>query len=160
MTASRDSSAYQDNSYGRYDRHSRKNREIHEVTPSNSRQSAFRAAHFAVIVLVAAVAALIVYNYMVLTTLTDQVSTKKQTLKDLSSEYTYLKAKQERMLNLTYVEEYAQTKLNMMKMDKNQAEYIELSNPDHIEVSGSEDNIGHAVAGFVKSFNAVLEYLK
>lgn len=108
---------------------------------------------------VAATAIIIIYNYMILTELTDRVSMKTSQIEDLDNEYTYLKSQQENMLGLSYVEEYAQTKLNMIKMDSSQVEYVELSNPDHIEVSATSE-IKDTVSLFAKSFNAVLEFIK
>lgn len=160
MITSRENLAYQDDFYRRYEPYETKSQDMTVLTSARPKRRTVHVVHFAVILLSAAVAALIIYNYMILTTLTDQIATRKQTIENLNSEYTYLKTKQDQILNLTYVEEYAQTKLNMIKMDKNQAEYIELNNPDQIEVTDASANLGEAVVGFVKSFNAVLEYLK
>ena len=112
------------------------------------------------LVVIAAASVAIIYNYMILTQLTDQASQKKQQLEDLKSEYTYLEAKEENMYTLSEIEEYAQQKLNMIKMDSSQVEYIELSNPDQIEVSGSSRGISSTVSLIAKGFHAIWDYIK
>lgn len=112
------------------------------------------------LVIVAITAVSIVYNYMVLTQLTDQASQKKQQLEDLNSEYTYLETKGENMYTLSDIEEYARQKLNMIKMDSSQVEYIELSNPDQIEVSNSAQGVSGTVSLIAKGFHAIWDYFK
>lgn len=110
--------------------------------------------------IVAMASVAIVYNYMILTQLTDEASQKTQKLEDLKSEYTYLQTKEENMYTLSDIEEYAQQKLNMIKMDSSQVEYIELSNPDQIEVSGSSKGITSTVSLIAKGFHVIWDYIK
>lgn len=115
---------------------------------------------FLLFVLVVAASVAIIYNYMILTQLTDQASEKNQQLEDLKSEYTYLETKEENMYTLSEIEEYAQQKLNMIKMDSSQVEYIELSNPDQIEVSGSSQGISSTVSLIAKGFHDFWDDIK
>ncbi len=110
-------------------------------------------------VLVLSIAGVILYSQMTLTRLTREVSQKEGQVEMLDSEYVSLKAQQDRTLSLSYIERYAQNTLGMVKMDANQMEYIEMANPDRIEVSRQNGSLHGAVSGLVKSFNAILEYL-
>ncbi|NCB28969.1 MAG: hypothetical protein EOM63_04320 [Clostridia bacterium] len=111
------------------------------------------------VALVLSIAGAILYSQMTLTRLTREVSQKESQVETLSSEYVSLKAQQDRTLSLSYIEQYAQNKLGMVKMDVNQIEYIEMANPDRIEVSRQNGSLHGAISGLVKSFNAILEYL-
>lgn len=101
-----------------------------------------------------------IFSQMQLTKLTDQISKKELELSDLGSQYVALKTKQEQTLNLNYVENYAQNVLGMVKMDASQIEYVEMSSPDLVEVNDEGTSVEDAVAGLVRSFTAVLEYLR
>ena len=45
-------------------------------------------------------------------------------------------------------------------MDPSQGEYIEMTNPEVTEVSNTGATLGDAVANLMRSFTAVLEYLR
>jgi cell division protein FtsL len=156
IQATRQSVAYKDHESAY--RLSQPARQLREVrTP---RRQSISPKHVAVFLVVSALALLIVYNYMTLTQLTETASQKATELNDLNSEYTYLKSQQENMLSLSYVEEYAEDNLNMIKMDASQVEYIELSNPDQIEVSGTSSEIREKASGFTEAINKLLDFIK
>lgn len=102
----------------------------------------------------------LLYNQMHLTKLTKEIGEQKTTLENLQSEYVSLKTQQEQALSISYVEEYAQSTLGMVKMDPSQVEYIEMTNPEVTEVSNTGATLGDAVANLMRSFTAVLEYLR
>ena len=115
------------------------------------------------VLLTAAVVALcmvLLYNQMHLTRLTKELGEQQNALETLQSEYVSLKTQQEQALSISYVEEYAQSTLGMVKMDPSQVEYIEMTNPEVTEVSNTGATLGDAVANLMRSFTAVLEYLR
>ena len=95
-----------------------------------------------------------------LTRLTKEIGEQQAALDELQSEYVSLKTQQEQALSISYVEEYAQDTLGMVKMDPSQVEYIEMTNPEVTEVSNAGATLGDAVANLMRSFTAVLEYLR
>lgn len=101
-----------------------------------------------------------IYSHVNLTRLTNEVSIQQGVLDDLNSEYIALKARQDQALSLSYVEQYAQNTLGMVKLDTNQVEYVEMNNPDQIEVRETGVSLRSAMSGLAKSFTAVLEYLE
>ncbi len=109
------------------------------------------------LVLVAGVAGLLVCNQMRLTELTTEVANHEESLQTLQDEYVSLKTRQDRELNLTYVEEYAQNILGMVKMDSNSVEYIEMNNPDCIEVSDNTDGILAKISKYAAAVKAYLQ---
>ena len=102
----------------------------------------------------------LLYHQMRLTKLTKDIGEKQASLETLQSEYVALKTRQEQTLSISYVEQYAQETLGMVKMDPAQVEYIELTNPEVTEVSNAKATLGDAVANLMRSFTAVLEYLR
>ena len=103
----------------------------------------------------------ILQSYDRVNTLTTQAAAKESELAALESDGNALNAKKEQRFNLTYVEDVAVNQLGMVKLDKNQITYVAISNPEKITVAGSEpaESASGLVAGIVKSFNAVVEYL-
>ena len=118
----------------------------------------FQQVACAAIILVTASA--MIYGHVSLTRLTNEVSTQQNALSNLNSEYVALKAKQDQSLSLSYVEQYAQNKLGMVKLDANQVEYVEMNNPDRIEVRQTGASLKGAMSELTKSFSAILEYLE
>ena len=102
----------------------------------------------------------LLYNQMHLTRLTKEIGEQQAALDELQSEYVSLKTQQEQALSISYVEEYAQDTLGMVKMDPSQVEYIKKTNPEVTEVSNAGATLGDAVANLMRSFTAVLEYLR
>lgn len=109
---------------------------------------------------VVALCMVLLYNQMHLTRLTKELGEQQNALETLQSEYISLKTQQEQALSISYVEEYAQSTLGMVKMDPSQVEYIEMANPEVTEVSNTGATLGDAVANLMRSFTAVLEYLR
>lgn len=107
-----------------------------------------------------AAALIILFNYMKVTELTNQNANLREELETLQSDGKALDAKREQVFNLSYVEDRARNALGMVKADKSQVEYLDLSQQDLVEIPGEQSNAPGFVNGFVKSFNAVLEYLK
>ncbi len=123
------------------------------------RVRALRTQQLLCFALVLTIAGTILYSQMMLTRLTTEVSKKESQLADLNSEYVALKAQQDSALSLGYIENYAQNQLGMVKMDNSQIEYVEINNPDRIEVTKDQTGLSGALAAVAKSFNAILEYL-
>ena len=101
----------------------------------------------------------IVFNYMKVTELTRQNADLKAQLEELESDGNALDAKKEQIFNLTYVEDRAKNALGMMKSDKSQLEYVDLSEGDSVEIPEEETQYPAFLRGLIKSFNAVVEYL-
>lgn len=111
-------------------------------------------------VMVVSLCMMLLYHQMHLTRLTKEIGEQTESLENLQSEYVSLKTRQEQALSIGYVEEYAQTQLGMVKMDPSQVKYIQMTNPEMTEVSNAGTTLGDAVAGLMRSFTAVLEYLR
>ena len=102
----------------------------------------------------------VVFSYMRYTELTDHVSQLRSENDALKTEAADLSAAYETKLNLAYIEEYARDELGMVKLDRSQYEYVELSNPEEVEIlTGSNEKASDLMSGLVKSFNVVVEYL-
>ena len=117
-------------------------------------------AMVAVCVLAVVLSVSTVVYHVQMTTLRDTVDQKKEQLAQLDSEYISLKAKKENAIDLSYVEEYAENKLGLVKMDRSQEEYLELQKTDQVEVNEASSGVDKLVSSFVKSFNAILSFLR
>ena len=113
----------------------------------------------AIVCVVFAALLVIVFNYMKVTELTRQNADLKAQLEELESDGNALDAKKEQIFNLTYVEDRAKNALGMMKSDKSQLEYVDLSEGDSVEIPEEETQYPAFLRGLIKSFNAVVEYL-
>lgn len=91
---------------------------------------------FAVIVITVLAVAMI-YSQMQLTQITGQIDVLEANISSLQSEYISLKTRQDQMLSAEYVEAYAQEVLGMVKMDYSSVVYVELSNPDVVEIASA-----------------------
>lgn len=114
---------------------------------------------FATIVLALLCVALL-YSRMQLTQLTREISEHEATLSELQSTNVSLTTKREEIYDTAYIEQYAQEVLGMVKVDASQTEYVELSNPEKIEVTGTGASVSGAVGALVHGFTAILEYLR
>lgn len=103
--------------------------------------------------------AMLLYSNMNLTRLTKEIGEQETALEQVQSEYVSLKARKEQTLSISYVENYAQNELGMVKMDPSQIEYIEMTKPEVTEVSDTT-KLGNAAANLMRGFTAVLEYLR
>ena len=102
----------------------------------------------------------IVFNFMQLTQLTGENAALKDELETLQSDAKALEAKKEQIFNLTYVEDRARNALGMIKADKSRVEYVDLSQEDSVEIPQQESETPAFLSSLMKTFNAVVEYLK
>ncbi|MBR5902625.1 MAG: septum formation initiator family protein [Clostridia bacterium] len=106
-----------------------------------------------------AVLATVVFFNMQVAELTAQNGELKAQLSELKDQEQFLNAKKERMYNLSYVEEYAKNVLGMVKLDKADINYVELSGEEKVSAAAPEQNDSQLLAGISRTFNVVLEYL-
>lgn len=115
------------------------------------------AAVFAVF-LVGAVGTVV--GYIQVTDLTKQVEERKTQLAQLESEYISLKTKKENSVDLSEVETYAENVLGLVKLDRSQEEYLELQKNDQVQVNEGSSGVEKLASSFVKSFSAILSFLR
>ena len=109
-----------------------------------------------------AVAALMLMSYLNLTVLNDEIAKLQSTYQELCNENVLLQTEYESRYDLNEIEAYAVNQLGMIKMERSQVEYVEISSPDSIRAISPEENetSSYITANFVKSFNAVLDFLQ
>ena len=111
-------------------------------------------------VCVFATAMCILTSYNRVNELTTAAAALENQLIEQESTANALNAKKEQRFNLAYVEEVAVNELGMVKLDKNQITYVAITNPEKITIAAEDtESTPGLVAGIVKSFNAVVEYL-
>lgn len=112
-------------------------------------------------VCVFAVLLAILSSYTAITELAYQNSRLRDQIETLEGENKGLQAKKEQMYNLTFVEEYAQNELGMVKMEQSDITYVDLANPETMLVYGDEAASApvwlSTVAGWLQG---VVEYLR
>ena len=106
-----------------------------------------------------AVLATVVFFNMQVAELTAQNGALKAQLSELKDQEQFLNAKKERMYNLSYVEDYAKNVLGMVKLDKADINYVELSGAEKVSAAAPVQNDSQVLAGISRTFNVVLEYL-
>lgn len=103
----------------------------------------------------------ILSGYTAITELAYQNSALRDQIQTLEGENKGLQAKKEQMYNLTFVEQYAQSELGMVKLEQSDISYVDLSNPETMLVGGGETGTRPAwlvtLTGYVR---AVVEYLR
>lgn len=103
----------------------------------------------------------ILSSYTAITELAYQNSDLRDEIETLEGENKGLQAKKEQMYNLTFVEQYAQNELGMVKMEQSDISYVDLSNPETMLVGSGETNAAPAwlttLSGYLQ---AVVEYLR
>ena len=118
----------------------------------------------AMIVCAFAVALVIVSNYMQLASINLQNAKMRQEIARLQDEENALNAKKEQMYNLSYVEEYAENRLGMVKLDKSQVNYVEMDTGDRMVLAAAVAQPaqagGQVMDMLSQAFSAVLEYLR
>ena len=97
------------------------------------------------------------YSRAQLTELTTQVSAVESDLSDAKSEYDYLNLQLESKTDLDTVENYALTKLGLVKMDPSQVTYLTLENED--KVVKPESEVKTFFDNFSAAFMNLMEYL-
>ena len=99
----------------------------------------------------------VLYSRAQLTELTTQVSAVESDLSDAKSEYDYLNLQLESKTDLDTVENYALTKLGLVKMDPSQVTYLTLENED--KVVKLESEVKTFFDNFSAAFMNLMEYL-
>jgi cell division protein FtsB len=101
-----------------------------------------------------------VVGYIQMTDLTKQVEEKQTRLAQLKSEYTSLNNKKQSSVDLSEVETYAENVLGLVKLDRSQEEYLELQKNDQVQVNEGSSGVEKLASSFVKSFSAILSFLR
>ena len=111
-----------------------------------------------------AVALVIVSSYMQLASINLQNAKMRQEIARLQDEENALNAKKEQIYNLSYVEDYAENKLGMVKLDKSQVNYVEMDTGDRMVLTAAvtqPTQTGDQMMNVLsQAFSAVLEYLR
>lgn len=94
------------------------------------------------------------------TALTNQVSEMQDRVDILNSEYTSLKSQEQSTMTLEEIEDYAKNELGLVRLDSSQEEYVSVEKPDQVEVKSGSSGMDKLVSNFVKSFNAILSFLR
>ena len=76
-----------------------------------------------------------IYSQVVLTELTSEVSFYENQLTELDTEYVRLQGELEATTSIKTLEEAAETKLGLSKIDSSQVEYVSLTGTDEISVA-------------------------
>ena len=97
---------------------------------------------------------------MQLTHLTAEVSKQSDTLTEMQAENVSLTTKKMNSMDMDEVEQHAVDDLGMVKMDNSQIEYVELTRPDVVTVSGSGHSLSSAISGLTEWFSSVVEYIR
>jgi cell division protein FtsL len=82
-----------------------------------------------------AVSVIMIYSQVVLTELTSEVSFYENQLTELNTEYVRLQGELEATTSIKTLEEAAETKLGLAKIDSSQVEYVSLTGADEISVA-------------------------
>lgn len=130
-----------------------------KAVPTVQPRVLFRAKNLMTAIVVLLVAGLMVHSYMMVTELTTEIASQRSALSELESINTALVTKQEYNMSSEAIETYATEQLGMIKLDNSQIEYVEMSNPDKVEVSNASKGIANVFDSLIQSFSAVLEYL-
>jgi len=110
----------------------------------------------------AAIAALMLMSYLNLTIINDEIAQLQNEYLELQNKNVLLQTEYESRYDLNEIEDYAVNTLGMIKLERSQVEYVEIANPDSIRAISPEDNdaTSYITANFVKSFNAVLDFIQ
>ena len=136
----------------------RKREEARRVRRSRFRIHGLAIGAVGIICVIIAVST-IFYNVQ-LTHLKGDIEQKNTTLEQLESKNVSLSARQANTFDLDEIEEYAKNVLGLVKMDRSQEEYLELQKTDQVEVNEASSGVDKLVSSFVKSFNAILSFLR
>ncbi len=107
---------------------------------------------------VLAVSIIMIYSQVVLTELTSEVSDYENMITDLNTEYVRLQGELEASTSIKTLEEAAENKLGLAKIDGSQVEYVSLTGTDEISVARTGGK--YLVQQYWNDFvELVLEYL-
>ena len=81
------------------------------------------------------ISVIMIYSQVVLTELTSEVSFYENQLTELNTEYVRLQGELEATTSIKTLEEAAETKLGLAKIDSSQVEYVNLTGDDAISVA-------------------------
>ncbi|MBQ3531031.1 MAG: cell division protein FtsL [Oscillospiraceae bacterium] len=81
------------------------------------------------------ISVIMIYSQVVLTELTSEVSFYENQLVELNTEYVRLQGELEATTSIKTLEEAAETKLGLTKIDSSQVEYVNLTGTDEISVA-------------------------
>ena len=81
------------------------------------------------------ISVIMIYSQVVLTELTSEVSFYENQIVDLDTEYVRLQSELESITSIKTLEEAAETKLGLTKIDSSQVEYVNLTGTDEITVA-------------------------
>ena len=103
----------------------------------------------------------ILSSYTLITELAYQNSDLRHEIQRLEGENKGLQAKKEQMYNLTFVEEYAQNQLGMVKLEQSDISYVDLSNPETMLVYGDKTaSVPAWLSTLTGYLQGVVEYLR
>ena len=81
------------------------------------------------------ISVIMIYSQVVLTELTSEVSFYENQIVELDTEYVRLQGELEAITSIKTLEEAAETKLGLAKIDSSQVEYVSLTGTDEISVA-------------------------
>ena len=81
------------------------------------------------------ISVIMIYSQVVLTELTSEVSFYENQIVELDTEYVRLQGELEAITSIKTLEEAAETKLGLAKIDSSQVEYVNLTGGDQISVA-------------------------
>ena len=81
------------------------------------------------------ISVIMIYSQVVLTELTSEVGFYENQLTELDTEYVRLQSELEAITSIKTLEEAAETKLGLAKIDSSQVEYVSLTGSDEISVA-------------------------
>ncbi|MBQ2865898.1 MAG: hypothetical protein IJE90_05205 [Clostridia bacterium] len=152
--------AYKDNTAVQVNKEAVSSRQIRSIQGRKTEKAKVPYVKYGMIaVCVFAVLAAIVFFNMQSAELAAQNGKLKAELTELKDQEQFLNAKKERMYNLTFVEDYAKNVLGMVKLDRADINYVDLSGEERVSAAAPETNDSQVLAGITRTFNVVLEYL-
>ena len=104
------------------------------------------------------VSIIMIYSQVVLTELTSEVSFYENQITELDTEYVRLQSELEATTSIKALEEAAETKLGLAKIDSSQVEYVNLTGTDEISVARTGGK--YLIEEYWNNFVAfIMEYL-
>ncbi len=108
--------------------------------------------------LVFALVMTMIANSAKLTKLTKQSADIESKITALETEARVLETKRDKMYSLTFVEEYATSRLGMVKSDNTNIVCVNLSKPENITVSGGTRSTPSLLSAIVSGFEKIVEF--
>lgn len=111
-------------------------------------------------VLVFVTLVVLLYSYVNLTEASDLNHRRQTELENLREEVQMLEVSRNQRMGALQIRDWAVTKLGMNKIDKAQITYVSTSGGDRFEIGEEkEQHTSKLVAGLVKGFSTVIEYI-